>query len=92
MDPNTPELDQNKLDEQACGERINYWLKKYGCTLHGVAMLENGSVRVQVGVQKLPPEILKEIHRAEKQAGEQEHDHEVAENPPVADASAPSET
>ncbi len=61
-----PELNQDKLDEQACGERVNYWLKKYGCTLHGVAILENGSVNVQVAIVKIPPEIRRQLKEAEK--------------------------
>lgn len=61
-----PELNQDKLDEQACGERVNYWLKKYACTLHGVAILENGSVKVQVAIVKIPLEIRKQIKEAEK--------------------------
>lgn len=60
------ELTQDQLDEQACGERVSYWLKKYGCTLHGMAVLENGSVRIQVGIQKIPAEIRKQLKEAEK--------------------------
>lgn len=60
------EFTPDQVDEKACGEKINYWLNKYGCTLHGVAILENGSVRVQVGVQKIPLEVRKQMKKAEK--------------------------
>lgn len=60
------ELTQDQLDEKSCGERIDYWLKKYGCYLHGQAIIENGSCMVRVGVQKIPLEVRKQIKDAEK--------------------------
>ncbi len=78
-----PELNQDRLDEQACGERVNYWLKKYACTLHGVAILENGSVKVQVAIVKIPAEVRKAMKEAEKRG----ESNEVAENAPTPDGS-----
>jgi len=60
------ELTPDQQDEKNCGERIGYWLNKYGCTLHGVAIIENGSARIQVGVQKIPAEVRKAMKEAEK--------------------------
>jgi hypothetical protein len=57
---------RNKLDEQACGERIHYWLDKYDCILEGVAEITNGSARVRVGIRKLTPEERKAIKEAKK--------------------------
>lgn len=66
MTPETEELEPDRLDEKNCGEKIDYYLKKYGCYLHGQAILENGTVMVRVGVQKIPLEVRKEMKKAEK--------------------------
>lgn len=60
------ELEPDRLDEKNCAEKVDYYLKKYGCYLHGQAILENGSVMVRVGIQKIPPEVRKEMKKAEK--------------------------
>jgi hypothetical protein len=64
--PVEPQLNQDRLDEQACGERINYWLKKFACTLQGQCQLTNGNVQILVGVVKIPLEIRKQLKEAEK--------------------------
>lgn len=69
MPPNSQqdeEPTQDQIDERICGEKVNYWLNKMGCTLHGQAILENGSVIVRVGIMKIPAEIRKKM---KEQAG-----------------------
>jgi hypothetical protein len=61
-----PEQPQAHPDEVACGERINYWLKKYGCSLMPVTEIRAGNVATRVDIIKIPPEVLKQLKKAEK--------------------------
>lgn len=58
---------KNHEDEKACAERVSYWLKKYGCDLQASAHLTNGQVAMRIDIVKLPPEVLKEMKKAEKE-------------------------
>lgn len=61
------ELTQDQIDERTCGERIDYWCKKMGCALIGEAVLRPGQpVEIRIGIKKLPPDVLKEMRKAEK--------------------------
>ncbi len=64
IDPDT--RDQNTADEKACGERIEYALKKYGCMLDGTCIIKNGFTQVQIGVVKIPPELRRQMKEAER--------------------------
>lgn len=62
------QLTQDQVDEQECGKRVDYWLKKYGCVLDGQCVLTTGQPPViRVGIRKLPAEVLKELKKREKQ-------------------------
>jgi hypothetical protein len=52
--------------EKACGERVSYALKKFGCDLRGRAVITNGNVQVFIDIVKIPPDVLKQIKEAEK--------------------------
>lgn len=58
--------EQDKLDEQKCAERIDYVLKKYGCMLDGTAIIKNGFTQIQIGVNKIPADVRKQMKEAEK--------------------------
>lgn len=59
------QLAQYAADEKECGSRIEYTLKKYGCVLDGQAIIRNGFTQIQVGVKKIPSEVLEQMQEAE---------------------------
>jgi hypothetical protein len=60
--------DQNTAAEKACGERIEYALKKYGCMLDGTAIIKNGFTQIQIAIVKIPPELRRQMKEAERNA------------------------
>lgn len=74
-----PEIrDQNAADEKACGERIEYALKKYGCILDGTAIIKDGFTRIQVGVTKMPPDMRRQMKEAERNGQPTKSDTQTA--------------
>lgn len=61
-----PEQEGTHADEQACGERISYWLKKFGCTMIPIIELRAGQVIARIDIQKIPPDVLKELKKQER--------------------------
>ena len=67
---NVPEgevVEQDRVDEKLCGERIEYALRKYGCMLEGTAIIKNGFTQIQIGVAKIPADVRKKIKEAERE-------------------------
>lgn len=62
----TPEQEAAQADERACGERISYWLEKFGCAMIPVVEIRPGQVSARIDIQKIPPEMLKEMKKAKK--------------------------
>jgi hypothetical protein len=66
MPPQQPVLEGNEHpDEVTCGERINYWLQKLGCALVPVLEIRGGQVKTRVDIVKLPPEVIKQMKKAQ---------------------------
>jgi len=78
MDDNQPPIDTqgmsqeevNHASEKACGERVQYALEKFGCTLVPIIELRAGQVIARIDIQKVPPEVLKQLKKA-KASGQQ---------------------
>jgi EAL domain-containing protein (putative c-di-GMP-specific phosphodiesterase class I) len=71
MEPPVPPMPQtedeqaaNHAAEKACGEKISYWLEKFGCDLQAMATLSNGQVRMRIDIVKIPPDVLRQIKKA----------------------------
>jgi len=62
----TPEQDAVHADEQACGERISYILKKYGCSMVPIIELRAGQVAARIDIVKIPPDVLRQLKKAER--------------------------
>jgi hypothetical protein len=52
--------------EKACMERVQYWLKKYNCMLIPIIELRPGQVKARIDIEKISPEVLKQLKQAEK--------------------------
>ena len=65
MEP-TPEQQLNAADERACGEHITYWLDKLGCVMIPIIELRAGQVIARIDIQKIPPQILKQMKKQKK--------------------------
>lgn len=63
----TDRKEQDRADEKACGEKVAYWLKRYNCTLVPIMELRSGQVAARIDLQKIPPEVLKQMRQAEKE-------------------------
>lgn len=80
--------DQNAADEKACGERIEYALKKYGCMLDGTAVVRNGFTQIQIAIVKIPPELRRQMKEAQKNGQPTAPAAEPTVDPPAPAASA----
>jgi hypothetical protein len=67
LPPNLPTADEQEAAhaaEKACGEKISYWLEKFGCDLKAIAVLQNGQVQMRIDIVKIPPDVLRQIKKA----------------------------